>query len=199
MKRVLTGLLLCVVLVVMARPAAAQPNTAEKPLRIGTVDLSRVFTNYWKFKQANAQLEDEKAELAKTDSELLASHQKAFEEYNKLREDANNQALSSDEREKRRGAAEDKSKEVKDIENNIKKFRQSSQTRIVEQTMRMRDNLLTEIKAAVSSKAKAGDFTLVLDSAALSADRTHVILYGSAIDLTDSVLSQLNAAAPSAK
>jgi Skp family chaperone for outer membrane proteins len=62
--------------------------------------------------------------------------------------------------------------------------------------MRMRENLLTEIRAAVNSKAKAGGYTLVFASDAVSGDRTPVILYTSGEDLTDSVLAQLNAGAP---
>lgn len=185
-----------VLLLAMAVPAMAQTANDGQQIRIGTVDLSRVFTNYWKFKQASAHLEEEKADLEKTDKEMLGNRQKLVEEYNRLKEESNNQALSSSERENRRKAAEDKLRQLSDLENNIKEFRQKANNRLTEQTLRMRENLLIEIRDAVRSRAKAGGFTLVFDSAAQSADRTPVILYGTAIDLTDAVLSQLNAAAP---
>ncbi|HHY85309.1 MAG TPA: OmpH family outer membrane protein [Verrucomicrobia bacterium] len=196
MKKTLTGLFSVVLLLAMAVPAMAQTANDGQQIRIGTVDLSRVFTNYWKFKQASAHLEEEKADLEKTDKEMLGNRQKLVEEYNRLKEESNNQALSSSERENRRKAAEDKLRQLSDLENNIKEFRQKANNRLTEQTLRMRENLLIEIRDAVRSRAKAGGFTLVFDSAAQSADRTPVILYGTAIDLTDAVLSQLNAAAP---
>jgi outer membrane protein len=169
---------------------------AQNQFRIATVDLSRVFTNYWKTKQADIALQDLKSEMTKSDKELLDGRQKAVEAYQKLLADANNQMLSSDERDKRKKSAEDKLKEVKDMEQNIMQFEQQAKTRLSEQTLRMRENLLNEIKGAVNSKGKLGNYTMIFDSAAQTADRTPALLYTTAEDITDSVLSQLNAGAP---
>jgi outer membrane protein len=158
--------------------------------------LSRVFTNYWKFKTADTALQDMKAELSKSDKELLDSRQKAIDGYKTLLADANNQVLSSEERDKKKKAAEDKLKEIKDLEQSIDQFERNAKTRLAEQSARMRENLLTEIRAAVTSKGKAGSYTFIFDSAAQTSDRTPVLLYSSGEDITDSVLSQLNAGAP---
>ena len=171
-------------------------SVANAQIKIATVDLSRVFTNYWKTKQADAALQDMKGEMAKSDKELIDSRQKAVESYQKLLADANNQVLSSEERDKRKKSAEDKLKEVKDLEQNIGQFEQQAKVRLSEQSLRMRENLLVEIRGAVNSKGKAGAYTLVFDSAAQTADRTPVMLYSTAEDITDSVLAQLNAGAP---
>lgn len=171
-------------------------GVAHAQVKIATVDLSRVFTNYWKFKQADAALQDMKTEMAKSDKELLDSRQKAIDSYKTLLADANNQVLSSDERDKQKKAAEDKLKEIKDLEQNIDQFERQAKTRLGEQSVRMRENLLTEIRAAVNSKGKAGSYTFIFDSAAQTADRTPMLLYSTGEDITDSVLAQLNAAAP---
>lgn len=171
-------------------------GTVRAEIRIATVDLSRVFTNYWKTKQADAALQEMKTEMAKSDKELLDGRQKAVEAYQKLLADANNQVLSPDERDKRKKSAEDKLKEIKDMEQNIVQFEQQAKTRLGEQSMRMRDNLLVEIRATVNSKGKAANYTFIFDSAAQTSDRTPVMLYTSAEDITDAVLAQLNAGAP---
>ena len=63
--------------------------------------------------------------------------------------------------------------------------------------MRMRDNILVEIKAAVTVKAKAAGYSLVIDAAAETANATTAVVYSSGEnDLTDAVLKQLNAGAP---
>ena len=61
-----------------------------------------------------------------------------------------------------------------------------------------REKILTEIKNVITTKSKAGNFTLVLDSStAEPAGRPPVILYTNGDnDLTTAVLDQLNANAP---
>ena len=61
----------------------------------------------------------------------------------------------------------------------------------------MRDNILVEIKAAIATKARAANDTLVLDTAAETVNGTMAVIYSSNDnDLTDAVLAQLNAGAP---
>jgi outer membrane protein len=190
MKRLLMKLIPAVLLFCLMGGTTFAQN------KIATVDLGRVFTNYWKFKQASAAIDNLKADMAKTDKDLVDTWQKAKENYTKLLGDANNQVLSQEERDKNKKAAEDKLKEVKDDEAGIQQFEQQARTRLSEQTMRMRDNLLTEIRAAITSKGKAGSYTYIFDAAAQTADHTPVLLYSNGDDITDAVLAQLNASAP---
>ena len=61
----------------------------------------------------------------------------------------------------------------------------------------MRANVLTDIQAAVSAKAKADGYTLVIDTAAETVNGTPVVIYnGGANDLTAAILGQLNVGAP---
>src|ERR1051325_678637 len=68
--------------------------------RIATVDLKKIFENYWKRKEAATALEERKAEEQKELKSLAGEFDKANEEYQKLLTEANNQAVSSEEREK---------------------------------------------------------------------------------------------------
>jgi Skp family chaperone for outer membrane proteins len=112
-------------------------------------------------------------------------------------EQANDQALSADERDKRKQSADDKLKDLQTAKASIDQFERQAQTTLGEQRQRMRDNILTEIKAAVATKAKAADDTLVFDTAAETVNGTMAIVYSSGDnDLTDAVLAQLNAGAP---
>lgn len=190
MKRLLKRLFPCaLLLLLLGSPAYAQN-------KIGTVDLSRVFTNYWKFKEASASLEDLKSDLNKTGKQMIDDYQKLKEDYQKLLADANNQAVSAEERDRRKKAAEDKLVEARKLEERIGDFDQRARGTLAERSMSMRNNLLVEIRATVNAKAKAGGFTLVFDTAAQSADRTPFILYSTGEDITDAVLAQLNAAPP---
>ena len=61
----------------------------------------------------------------------------------------------------------------------------------------MRDNILGEIRTVINNKAKAGNFSMVIDYAAESINKTPVVMYNNGEnDITQAVLAQLNASAP---
>jgi Skp family chaperone for outer membrane proteins len=173
----------------------ALPSLAQD--RIATIDLRKVFDGYWKTKQANAALKERGDEMEKELKGLVADFETAKGDYQSLLESANDQAVSITEREKRKKKAEDKLKQLREDEQTIQQFQRQARTTIEEQQRRMRDNILEEVKATITSKAKAGNFTLVVDTAAETPNRTPVILYTSdPDDLTDAVLGQMNATTP---
>ena len=191
MKDVLRFLLPVVLLLtVLSGPALAQQ-------KIATVDMRKLFDGYWKKKQAETALNDRKAELDKEDRGFLDNLQKAREDYQKLLDSAADQAISTDERDKRKQAAADKYGEIKDSQTTIVQFERQAQATLRAQSDRMRNDILKEIQAAVATKAKAAGYTLVVDSSGNSVNQTPMLLYNDGQnDLTAAVLAQLNAGAP---
>ena len=172
-------------------------GTAWAQGRLATVDLRKVFDGYWKTKTADAQLKVRAADMEKEHKTMLDDWKKAKEEYSTLLSDANNQVLSSEERDKRKKSAEDKLKQLKETEDTIGQYERQARTTLEEQRKRMRDSILEEIKTALNAKAKAAGYSLVIDSAAESINNTPVVMYSNnENDMTQSVLEQLNANAP---
>ncbi|HUA38997.1 MAG TPA: OmpH family outer membrane protein [Candidatus Sulfopaludibacter sp.] len=191
MRNVLRIILPTVLLTVfLSSPALAQQ-------KIATVDLRKLFDGYWKTKQAETALNDRKAELDKEDRGFLDNLQKDRETYQKLLDAAADQAISSDERDKRKQAAADKYAEIKDSQTAIVQFERQAQATLGAQTQRMRSDIIKEITAAVSARAKAAGYTMVVDTASDNANQTSVVVYNDGQnDLTAAVLAQLNAGAP---
>ncbi len=191
MKNVLRIIFPAVLLMTfLSSPALAQQ-------KIATVDMRKLFDSYWKTKQAETALNDRKTELDKEDRGFLDSLQKAREEYQKLLDAANDQAISADERDKRKQAAADKYTEIQNSQTAIVQFERQAQVTLGGQTQRMRGDILKEVQAAVATKAKAAGYTIVLDVASQTANQTPIILYNDGQnDLTSAVLAQLNAGAP---
>jgi Skp family chaperone for outer membrane proteins len=193
-KRVVSAVCL---LAVAVGVASAQSKTA-------TVDLSKVFDKYWKTEQATAALKDRAQEIDKSDREMKATWQKSKEDYQKQLAAANDQAVSPEERENRKKAAETKLKDIKDSEENIVQFERQANANIAAQKERMRKNILEEIKLAINSKAKSTGYALVIDLGAQTyvADPsgpyyTPTVVYSSGEnDITEAVLTQLNSTAP---
>lgn len=165
--------------------------------RIAIVDLKKVFDDYYKTKIADAQLKDEAGELDKQRRGIAEDYQKAAEQYKKALEDANNQAVSGEERDKRKKAAEVALLKANEIEQNLKSFERSARGNLEEKQRLAREKILKEIQGAVAGKARSGGYNLVLDTAAEGINRTAVLFYHDGKDdLTAAVLSQLNATAP---
>ena len=171
--------------------------SASAQLKIGTIDMRKAFDNYWKTKQADATLKDRASSLDKERKAMVDEYQKLSDEYKKALDGANDQAVSADERERRKSTAEAKLVDMKEKEGEIKQFDTQARTTLGEQQRRMRDNIVGEIRAVITAKAKTGGFTLVLDTAGESSNNTPFILYSSGLnDFTDAVLTELNATAP---
>ena len=175
---------------VLGGPALAQS-------RMATVDLRKVFDGYWKKKQAEAALKERQTDMEKEDRNMVDDYKKAKDEYQSLLASANDQAVSTEERDKRKSGAEEKLRRMKEMEESIATYERQARTTIGEQSQRMRSNILTEIRNVVNAKAKAGNFSLIIDTAAESINNTPIFLYtNNENDITDAVLQQLNATAP---
>lgn len=172
-------------------------SSALAQQKIATVDLRKLFDGYWKTKQAETALNDRKAELDKEDRGFLDNLQKDRGNYQKLLDAAADQAISSDERDKRKQAAADKYAQIKDSQTAIVQFERQAQATLGAQTQRMRSDIIKEIAAAVGAKAKAAGYTMVVDTASDNANQTSVVIYNDGQnDLTAAILAQLNAGAP---
>lgn len=176
--------------------ALALPAYSQIP-KIGLVDLRKVFDNYWKTKQADAKLKEEAADLDKTKKTMVDDFTKTQENYKKLLDSANDAAVSTEERDKRKKAAEDELLKLKELQNSIEQFDRQARSTLSEKQRRLRDKLLEEIKEVIKAKAKAANLTLVIDTAAETVNNTPVLFYTNGEnDLTDEILTQLNANAP---
>ncbi len=174
----------------LAFPAPAQ-------VKIAVIDLRKLFDNYYKTKAATARLKERGAEMDKELQALRSQYEKAAEAYKKALDDANNQAVSAEEREKRKKAAEGKLREIQDLEQSVAQFRTTANSTMEEQRRRMTENILGEIRKVINAKAKAGGYSLVLDTSGDSLRGAPVVIYTNGEnDLTEAVLAALNADAP---
>jgi outer membrane protein len=172
-------------------------GSALAQTKIATVDLKKLFDKFYKTKLASAALDERRDLLDKDDKSMKDDLKKGGDDYQKLVQQANDQALSADERDRRKQSADDKMKQLQASKAAIDQFERQAQTTLGEQRQRMRDNILVEIKAAVATKSKAAGDTLVFDTAAETVNGTMAVVYSTNDnDLTDAVLAQLNAGAP---
>jgi outer membrane protein len=175
----------------------ALTSAAEAQPRIAIIDLQKVFDGYWMTQQADAELKESEAEYLKSRRRLLNDYQTASDEYKRLVDGANDQALAAEERTRQRSEAERKVLEMREIEQSINQFDRTTRQNLEDQSMRMRTRILTRIREVIDVHARKGNFTFVLDTAAQTINRTPFVLYTTGEnDLSTAVLAELNAAAP---
>src|SRR5688500_14724623 len=94
-------------LLALAVTAALSVN-ASAQVKIGVVDMKKAFELYYKTRQAETQIKAQRAEADKVFKGMLEDYRKANQEYKTLLDGSNDQAVSVEEREKRKGAMEKK-------------------------------------------------------------------------------------------
>ncbi|MGA2655985.1 MAG: OmpH family outer membrane protein [Verrucomicrobiota bacterium] len=188
LSRVVPGLLLVALL---GSPAWAQT-------RIATVDMRKLFDDYYKTKAARAVLDAQKADMEKEHANMVEDWKKQKDDYQTTLASASDQAVSTDEREKRKKLAEDKLKQVKKSEEGLVDYERSAQSTYQDQISRVHDKVIEEIRSVLEAKARSAGYALVLDVAAVGANGIPIVLYhnNTDSDLTQAILEQLNATAP---
>jgi Skp family chaperone for outer membrane proteins len=182
-------------LTVLATFLSASPAAAQ--MKVGIVDMNKVFTSYHKTKDAETRLNDARAQ-AKTDLDSRLETLKGdMEAINKLEADTKKPELTADKREAAIKQRDEKINQVRNLDREIGEFRQTRERQLQEQFMRMRGDIVQDIMKVVDTKVKADGFDLVLDSSGLGVSQVKVVLYAApSMDFSDSIITELNKNAP---
>jgi Skp family chaperone for outer membrane proteins len=156
--------------------------------------MKKIFNGYLKTKTAQSIMDKKKSELIKELKDMAEGLDQARKDYKQLLDQSNDQAISADERDKRKASATEKSRDVSSRQVAFEQYQRQAETRLADESQRMVSGLVGEIQKAVADKARLGSYTLVVDTASASSTGTPAVLYADpATDITPSVLAQLNA------
>lgn len=182
----LSGGILAVLL--MALPAAWSAD------KIGVVDVARVISEYEGARVAEARLEERAEEFTVENEKLLQRHERLKGEFETLRDESLDPALTDAAREARRRAAETKLQEVAEFEQEIRELTAMRRRQLEQQRQRVFASLIDAIRGAVARQAETDGYTLILDSSAVSGTVGSVLYHQAAYDITATVINRLNAA-----
>lgn len=184
MKKIILSILIAA-LVSAAFNASAQT-------KIASVDMKKIFNSYYKTKMAQTALDKDKSDLRKELQDMAEALKKAQADYKQTLDQANDQAITAEERDKRKSSAQEKAKDVNSRQVAIEQYQRQAESQLADKSQRMISNLVKEIQEAAATKAKAGGYSLVLNSAT-----TEMVVYASPDnDISAAVIAQLNAGAP---
>jgi len=165
--------------------------------KIATFNVQKAYDSYYKSIQSRIAIQQELAEAKKEETQMMDSAKRHDDEYRQLVDKANDQAVSAEQREKSKKAADDKRAELEVDKQSITEFDQRASLHLrAKQEQRMME-IFKEINGVVKAHAEAAGYSMVLDSSSEGATHVPVLLYANGKDdLTDAIIKELNAAAP---
>ena len=169
--------------------ASAQVPTG----RIVTVDLNKVFNDYYKTPIASGKLKDTADSFNKEHDEMLANYKKQIDELNKLREEQDKPEYTAEVREQKKKAFTEKLAETQKIQRDVDEYRTSHRKILEEQTLRMRQTILKEIEDVIDRESKDAGYQLVLDKSGNTANAIPAVVFSQdSLDITADIVKILN-------
>lgn len=177
---------MAVLLTVCCRLSAAD-------LKIAVIDMDKVFQNYIRTKTVDSTLKQQSEIYRTWLKKLNDSMVKLDEQFKVLRNDSQNIALSETERESKRFEAQKKYRELQEKKVEIEQYSQEKTRQLKELETKKREEILKEINQEVKRRAILEEYSLVLDCSGKTLNAIpSIIYYQSQMDITESVLRDLN-------
>ncbi len=168
-------------------------EASAQPVNIAVVDMDKVFNEYHRTRTLNERLQQSAQEFRAEHEQLMQDLEAMQEQFQGLREEALNVALSDEVRERKRNEAEDLTTTIAEKEGQVREQLERRGRELEAQQRRMRDRVLEEIRERVTSHARSQGFALVLNSSGRGQGGVEqVVFHESRIDITRRILELLN-------
>lgn len=189
MKRILLLLLLSIGL--------SYGSSLNAATSIGVISLEKVYNGYWKTDVENKKLKTKQEEALERIKKLEESLRKEGTILGNMIKAMQDPRLAAAERSKRQQQVQTKQKELQQMQDAIRGFRERTQKDLELDMRKAREQIMEEIQQIVSAEAKKRKLNLVLDHAARSAAIAPIVVFNDGEnDLTEDVLRQLNLSDP---
>jgi outer membrane protein len=171
--------------------------SAQTQMKIGIVDMKRVFQEYYKTKDAEKKVNEDKSKAKKDLDQRNSTYQKLIDEWNNASKIVQDKLVNAELKQQKKAEADKIASEIKALEREIDEFRRRREQQLQEQVMRMRKGLLDDISQRVEEKAKLDNYDLVFDKSGVSPSGVKFLLHSKdAVDISNQVLAELNKNAP---
>lgn len=171
--------------------------TLNAATAIGVISLEKVYNGYWKTDVENKKLKTKQEEALERIKKLEESLRKEGTVLGNMIKAMQDPRLAAAEQSKRQQQVQTKQKELQQMQDAIRGFRERTQKDLELDMRKAREQIMEEIQQIVSAEAKKRELNLVLDHAARSAAIAPIVIFTDGEnDLTEQVLRQLNLSDP---
>jgi Skp family chaperone for outer membrane proteins len=178
---------------------AAVSVAQAQSLKVGTIDMNGVFTAYYKTKDAESKLNEERSSAKKEYDDRVATLKGNMDLINKLNLELEKPELSADAKTTKTKERDDKLNETRTLDKEATEFKMTKEKALQEQFMRMRGEIIQDIMKIVNKRVKDAGYDLVFDKSGLSMGQIPVLVYSSeTYDFSKDITKELNTSAPKA-
>ena len=161
--------------------------------KFAVIDFERVLKEYHKTKPAEMEIEKQKADFKLEIERRLKTLDQMEQEYESAQEAARNKALNEAAMKTKLADAEKRLVELKEYQQDLKRFSDDEKKRIIQESMRMRRRFSTEIQEAVQKYSVEKGLLMVVDSSSSIEDLRGAVIYRvDSIDITAAIIKALN-------
>ncbi len=173
--------------------ATAGLSTVSAQDKIAFVNLDKVFNEFHKTKTADSQLKAQAEEFNQERQAMVTEYEQMQEQFNKVREDAQNTGLSEEVRNQKRNEAEELLVEIREFESKIRRFDATRKKQLEDQSRRMRGRIVEEIQESINAYARTQQFMAVIDSSGNSLNGVAIVLFvNDRVDITNEMIEIVN-------
>ncbi|EDM27408.1 hypothetical protein LNTAR_04831 [Lentisphaera araneosa HTCC2155] len=162
-------------------------------LEVVTIDMNKVFENYYRTLIENKKLAKEKDITESRLKEMQAQVYKLQNDYQTLMRESMNPVLSEGARTQKKQDAEAKATEGQAALKNLKFFQQNLQKEAVGKRRTITAELTKDIQKVVDKYAVDNKVDLVLDASGKSVNGVNLVIYSkNSLSITDKILAKIN-------
>jgi outer membrane protein len=174
-------------------------SKASAQIKIGTVEMNRVFQEYYKTKDSEARMNESRYAAKKEMDDRMEARNKLLEAINALNQDLDNKSLSQGVRDEKGKLRDDKIAEIRNLEREINEFKTSRERQLQEQAVRMRNAIVEDIMKVVNERVKTDGYDLLFDKTGNSLSGVPAVLFSKdSFDITTDIVTVLNKSKPAA-
>jgi outer membrane protein len=183
----------------LAALAVAAPMSGAE-LKIAVIDMDHAFQNYYRTKIVDAKLKEQKDVYTSYLNQLNESAKKLHQRFLELRDESQNIALSETVRESNRLEAQKKYTEYQAKRLEMEQYVKERGKQLNELENKQREEIVKDISEEVKRRAALDGYTLVLDRSGRTTNNiSPVIYFQNSLDITETVLRDLNRGASGGK
>lgn len=172
---------------------------ANAQVKFGTVDMNRVFSEYYKTKDAQAKYADAEVMANKDLNDRVDVLKKNMQDISQINTDLEKPELTKEAKDAKLKDRETKVAAARSLDREITEYRSAKQKTLQDQFLRMRKDIVDDIMKTVNDLVKTKAYDIVFDKSGLSAGAVPVVLYSrDDLDFSQDVITTLNKNAPAA-
>jgi len=178
-------------LITLLALSAVNAAFAQSSTKILTVNVARLYDSYWKAQEAEAKFQSSIENAQQEIQSMIQEGVQMTEKVQSLQQESASPAISENRKQEIAQQIQQDIRLIQQKEQEVNQFRQQTDRQLQQRRQAITELRLSEIQEVVSEVARSKGADLVLNTQGLA-----VVFANDALDITDEVLTKLNADKP---